>query len=113
MQAYIAAMPGWKSEVGRRLDELIEQTVPDVVKAVRRNQPLYGVGERAYFVSVRCFTAYIKATFFAGASLEPVPPVDFKNPEEKALHIHDDDEFDEALLVRWFAQAAALPGWIP
>ncbi|HSK21962.1 MAG TPA: DUF1801 domain-containing protein [Egicoccus sp.] len=113
VQAYIAAMPAWKSDVGRRLDGLIEQTVPDVVKAVRWNQPMYGVEDGGFFVSFRCFTEYIKLTFFAGARLDPVPPVDFKDPNEKAFHIHEDDELDQELLTRWFEQAAAIPGWTP
>ena len=113
VQAYIAAMPEWKSDVGRRLDELIEQAVPDVVRAVKWNQPLYGVEDGGFFASFRCFTRYIKLTFFAGAELAPVPPVDFKDPKEKALHIHEDDELDEEQLLDWFQQAAALPGWTP
>jgi hypothetical protein len=113
VQAYIDAMPGWKSEVGRELDALIERAVPDVRKAVRWNQPMYGVEDQGYVVSFRCFTSYIKLTFFNGASLEPVPPIDFKDADAKALHIHDDDELDEEQLVSWFEQAAALPGWTP
>jgi hypothetical protein len=113
VQAYIDAMPGWKSDVGRRLDALIEQAVPHVVKAVKWNQPLYGVEDQGFFVSFRCFTKYIKLTFFRGAELDPVPPVDFKDPNEKALHIHEDDELDEEQLTSWFEQAAAIPGWTP
>jgi hypothetical protein len=113
VQAYIAAMPGWKSDVGRRLDALIEQAVPDVVKAVKWNQPLYGVEGQGFFVSFRCFTAYLKVTFFRGTELDPLPPVEFKDPDARALHIHDDDELDEAQLVSWFEQAAAIPGWTP
>ena len=113
VRAYIDAMPGWKSDVGRRLDELIEQAVPDVTRAVKWNQPLYGVEGQGFFASFRCFTAYIKLTFFAGAELDPVPPVDFKDEHEKALHIHEGDELDEARLTSWFEQAAAIPGWEP
>jgi hypothetical protein len=113
VQAYIDAMPGWKSDVGRRLDELIEQAVPHVVKAVKWNQPLYGVEGEGFFVSFRCFTKYLKLTFFRGADLDPVPPVDFKDPTEKALHIFEDDELDEQQLSSWFQQAAELPGWTP
>jgi hypothetical protein len=43
VQAYIAAMPGWKRDVGRRLDALIVRTVPGVRKAVKWNSPLYGI----------------------------------------------------------------------
>jgi hypothetical protein len=113
VQAYLDAMPGWKSEVGRQLDALIEQAVPGVVKAVKWNQPLYGVEGQGFFVSFRCFTSYLKLTFFRGAELDPPPPVEFKDPDARALHIHDDDELDDAQLVRWFEQAAAIPGWTP
>jgi hypothetical protein len=113
VQAYLDAMPGWKSEVGRQLDALIEQAVPGVVKAVKWNQPLYGVEGQGFFVSFRCFTSYLKVTFFSGAELDPPPPVEFKDPDARALHLHDDDEIDEAQLVRWFEQAAAIPGWTP
>jgi hypothetical protein len=113
VQAYIEAMPGWKSDVGRHLDALIEQAVPHVVKAVKWNQPLYGVEDRGFFVSFRCFTSYIKLTFFRGATLDPVPPIDFKDPDSKAIHIHEDDELDEAQLTSWFEQASVLPGWTP
>ena len=113
VQAYIEAMPEWKSGVGHRLDELIEQAVPDVVKAVKWNQPLYGVDDQGFFVSFRCYTDYIKLTFYRGADLDPVPPVDFKDPNEKAFHIHEDDDLDEEQLTGWFEQAAAIPGWTP
>jgi hypothetical protein len=113
VQAYIDAMPGWKSDVGHRLDVLIEQAVPGVVKAVKWNQPLYGVEGQGFFVSFRCFTGYLKVTFFRGAELDPLPPVEFKDPDARALHIHDDDELDETQLVSWFEQAAAIPGWTP
>jgi hypothetical protein len=113
VQAYLDAMPGWKSDVGRRLDALIEQAVPGVVKAVKWNQPLYGVEGQGFFVSFRCFTSYLKLTFFYGAELDPLPPVAFKDPDARAFHIHDDDELDEGQLVRWFEQAAAIPGWTP
>jgi hypothetical protein len=113
VQAYLDAMPGWKSDVGRRLDGLIEQAVPGAVKAVKWNQPLYGVEGQGFFVSFRCFTTYLKLTFFRGAELDPLPPVAFKDPDARAFHIHDDDELDEGQLVRWFEQAAAIPGWTP
>jgi hypothetical protein len=113
VQAYIEAMPGWKSDTGRHLDALIEQAVPHVVKAVKWNQPLYGVEDRGFFVSFRCFTNYIKLTFFRGDALDPVPPIDFKDPDSKAIHIHEDDELDEEQLTSWFEQASVLPGWTP
>jgi hypothetical protein len=113
VQAYIDAMPGWKSDVGRQLDALIERGVPHVVKAVKWNQPLYGVEGQGFFASFRCFTRYIKLTFFAGAELAPRPPVEFKDPDSRAFHIHEDDELDEEQLLSWFEQAAAVPGWTP
>lgn len=113
VRLYIDAMPGWKSDVGRRLDALIEQAVPHVVRAVRWNQPMYGVEDQGFFASFRCFTRYIKVTFFRGAELDPPPPVEFKDPDARALHIHEDDDLDEEQLRRWFGQAAAIPGWAP
>ena len=112
VQAYLAAMPDWKQDVGRRLDALIERTVPDVRKAVRWNNPLYGADE-GFFVSFRCFTRYVKVTFFQGARLDPLPPVAFKDPDARAVHVHQDDELDEELMSSWVAQAARLPGWVP
>ena len=113
VQAYIAAMPGWKRDLGRRLDALVERTVPGVQKAMRWNNPLYGVAGQGYFLSYRCFTRYVKVTFFRGASLEPLPPMAFKDPEARAIDIHEDDELDEEQLASWIAQAAELPGWTP
>jgi hypothetical protein len=113
VQAYIDAMPGWKSDVGRHLDALIQQAVPHVVKAVKWNQPLYGVQGQGFFVSFRCFTKYVKLTFFSGAELDPLPPVEFKDPNERAFHIHEDDDVDDEQLISWFQQAAAIPGWTP
>lgn len=113
VQAYIAAMPGWKREAGRRLDALIERTVPGVRKAVRWNSPFYGVEGQGWFVSFHCFTKYVKVTFFDGASLRPVPPVGSKDPKVRYFHIHEDGQIDEALVESWVRQAAALPGWIP
>jgi hypothetical protein len=113
VQAYIAAMPGWKQDLGRRLDALIEHTVPDVQKAMRWNNPLYGVEGEGYFLSYRCFTRYVKVTFFQGASLEPLPPVAFKDPDARAIDVHEGDDLDEEQLASWIAQAAELPGWTP
>ena len=111
VQAYIDAMPGWKRDVGRRLDALIERTVPDVQRAVRWNSPFYGVEGQGWFLSYHCFTKYLKVTFFRGASLEPVPPVDSKDPDARYVHIHEDDDLDDELLTRWITQASELPGW--
>ncbi len=110
VQAYIAAMPGWKRGVGRQLDALIERTVPEVRKAVRWNSPFYGIGGRGWFLSFHCFTKYIKVTWLNGASLRPVPPVASKHEQVRYFHIHEDDEPDEALLVSWLEQGSALPG---
>ena len=113
VQAYIAAMPGWKRDVGRRLDALIVQTVPNVSKAVKWNSPLYGIEGQGWFLSFHCFTKYVKVTFFRGASLEPLPPGESKNKEPRYLDIREDDEFDEELGASWIRQASELPGWVP
>lgn len=112
VQAYIAAMPGWKSEVGRRLDALIERTVPGVRKAVKWNSPLYGAGaeEQTWFLSLHCFTKYIKVAFFRGASLHPFPPGTSKHKEVRYFDIREDEPLDEAQLAAWVKQASQLPG---
>lgn len=110
VQAYIAAMPGWKRGVGRQLDTLIERTVPEVRKAVRWNSPFYGIEGRGWFLSFHCFTKYIKVTWLNGASLRPVPPVASKHEQVRYFHVHEDERPDEALLVSWVEQASALPG---
>ncbi|CAH1690444.1 conserved hypothetical protein [Hyphomicrobiales bacterium] len=113
VQAYIAAMPGWKQDVGRRLDALITRTVPDVRKAVKWNSPLYGMEGQGWFLSLHCFTKYIKVAFFRGVSLEPLPPVESKDPYTRYVHLHEIDLLDEELMARWVKQASDLPGWIP
>jgi hypothetical protein len=113
VRAYIAAMPGWKSKVGRRLDALIVRTVPGVRKAVRWNSPFYGVEGRGWFLSFHTFTNYVKVAFFRGTSLRPVPPGESRHKEVRYLDIHEDDQFDEAQLATWIRQAAALQGWVP
>ncbi|MBV2144997.1 DUF1801 domain-containing protein [Falsochrobactrum sp. TDYN1] len=110
VQAYIAAMPGWKSDIGHRLDALITSAVPDVHKAVKWNSPLYGLEGQGWFLSVHCFTKYIKVAFFRGASLRPVPPVESKHKEVRYYHIYEDDQFDEAQFTDWVKQASQLPG---
>ncbi|MCY3690724.1 MAG: DUF1801 domain-containing protein [Chloroflexota bacterium] len=110
VQAYIAAMPGWKSDVGRRLDDLIVRTVPDVRKAVRWNSPWYGVEGEGWFASYHVFTRYVKVTFLSGASLDPVPPGAGKDPDSRWVDIYE-GELDEEQLAEWVRQAAALPGW--
>ena len=114
VQAYIAAMPGWKSDIGRRLDALIVRTVPGVRKAVKWNSPLYGVegqGEgQGWFLGIHCFTKYVKVAFFRGTSLRPLPPVASKHKDVRYLDIHEDNQFDEAQLAAWVKQASQLPG---
>ncbi len=111
VQAYIAAMPGWKHDVGRELDKLIEKAVPDVRKAVRWNSPFYGVEGNGWFVSYHCITKYVKVSFFAGNMLEPEPPVTSRHEEVRYFHIFKNDKIDESLVMSWMKQAAALPGW--
>ena len=110
VQAYIAAMPGWKRDVGRRLDALIVRTVPGVRKAVKWNSPLYGVEGEGWFLGIHCFTKYVKVAFFRGTSLRPVPPGESKNKDTRYLDIHEDDKLDEAQLAGWVKQASQLPG---
>ncbi|NGO52649.1 DUF1801 domain-containing protein [Allomesorhizobium camelthorni] len=109
VQAYIAAMPGWKSDVGRRLDAIIERTVPGVRKAVKWNSPFYGVEDGVWFLSFHVFARYVKVTFFRGTSLNPVPPGKSKHPEVRYLDIYE-DQLDETQFADWVKQAAALPG---
>ena len=110
VQAYIAAMPGWKSAVGRRMDGLIERALPGVRKAVKWNSPFYGAPDgEGWFLSYHCFDKYIKVAFFRGVALDPPPPVGSKHKEVRYLHIHE-DSFDEAQFSQWVKQASALPG---
>ena len=110
VQAYIAAMPGWKSAVGGRLDALIGRTVPDVRKAVKWNTPLYGVEGQGWFLGFNCLTKSVKVTFFRGALLFPVPPGPSKQKDVRYFSIPEDDRFDEALVAAWVLQASRLPG---
>lgn len=109
VQAYIAAMPGWKSQIGRRIDAVVERVVPGVSKAVKWNSPLYGVEGEGWFLSFHCFARYVKVTFFRGASLDPVPPGKSKYEAVRYLDIHE-DRFDEAQFADWVGQASRLPG---
>src|SRR5213083_2232933 len=112
VQAYIAAMPGWKRDVGRRLDALIVRTIPGVHKAVKWNTPFYGIeGEgQGWFLGFHCMTKYIKVAFFRGTSLRPVPPGESKSKNTRYLDIHEDDQLDETQLAAWVKQASRLPG---
>jgi hypothetical protein len=110
VQAYIAAMPGWKSAMGRRLDALIERTIPGVSKAVKWNSPFYGVETGRWFLGLHCMTKYIKVAFFNGASLDPRPPGPSKQKNVRYLDIYENDAFDEAQFTDWVKQASQLPG---
>jgi hypothetical protein len=112
VQSYIAAMPGWKLDVGKRLDALIVRSVPNVHKAVKWNSPFYGVEGRGWFLSFHVFTRYVKVTFFRGTSLRPVPPGASKHKDVRYFDIHEGDELDEAQVASWVKQAAALPGFL-
>jgi hypothetical protein len=110
VQAYIAAMPGWKQDVGHHLDALIVRTVPDVHKAIKWNTPLYGIEGQGWFLGFHCMTKYIKVAFFRGTSLRPVPPGESKSKDTRYFHIYEDDEFDEAQFAAWVKQASQLRG---
>ena len=110
VQTYISAMPGWKRDVGRRLDTLIERAAPGVHKAVKWNSPFYGVKGQGWFLNFHCFTSYVKVAFFRGTSLRPLPPGASKQEEVRYLDIRKDDPFDEALFAAWVKQASRLPG---
>jgi len=113
VQAYIAAMPGWKRDLGKRLDALIVRNVPNVRKAVKWNSPLYGIEGQGWFLGLHTFTHYVKVAFFRGSSLRPVPPGPSKDKDTRYVDIHEGDELDEAQMATWVKQAAALPGWVP
>jgi hypothetical protein len=110
VQAYIAAMPGWKHDVGRTLDALIEAAVPDVHKQVKWNTPFWGIEGQGWFLAVHCYSQYVQVTFFRGTSLQPVPPGTSKTPETRYLNIHEDDRLDVDQLTAWVRQASHLPG---
>ena len=109
VEAYIAAMPGWKKAAGRRLNALITTTVPQVRKAVKWNSPFYGVGD-GWFLSFHCFTRYVKVAFFQGAALRPVPPGASKSKATRYLDVHEGEVLDEAQFSAWVQQASQLPG---
>ena len=111
VQAYIAAMPDWKSDVGRSLDAIIVRTAPDVRKAVRWNSPFYGMEGQGWFLNFHCFTKYVKVAFFNGTSLDPLPPGESKDENVRYLNIYEDGHFDETQFAAWVKQASELPGW--
>jgi len=110
VQAYIAAIPGWKREVARRVDAIVTRTIPGVRKAVKWNSPFYGVEEQVWFLSLHCFAKYVKVAFFRGTSLSPVPLGESKQKEVRYLDIHEDDKLDEVQFAAWVKQASELPG---
>lgn len=110
VQAYIAAMPGWKQEIGRALDRLIAKAVPDARKAVKWNQPFYGAGDEGWFLSFRCYTEYVQVQFLKGTSLDPMPPKASKHDEVRYLDIREDDALDRRQLHEWVVAASRLPG---
>ena len=112
VQAYIAAMPGWKSGVGRRIDALVVRTIPGVHKAIKWNSPLYGVEGYGWFLGIHCFTKYVKVAFFRGVSLRPIPPGDSKSSDTRYIDIREGDELDEAQMGDWVKQPAELPGFL-
>ena len=108
--AYLDALPGWKQDIGRRLDALVVKNVPGVQKAVRWNSPFWGVPGQGWFMALHCITKYVKVTFFRGTSLDPLPPIDSKVPNVRYVHLFEAEPLDEKLLRTWIRQAAALPG---
>ena len=112
VQQYIRAMPGWKRDVGRKIDSLVEQAVPDVKKAVKWKSPFYGVEGQGWFLSFHVFSRYVKVTFFYGRLLKPMPPGESKHKDVRYLDIHEDDEIDEVQFRKWLKQAASIPGWM-
>jgi hypothetical protein len=113
VQAYLAAMPGWKRDVGVLLDAVVVRTLPDVRKAVKWNSPFYGVDGVHWFLSLHCFTRFVRVTFFDGTSLVPVPPSPSKDPAARYLDVYEDVPLDQAQFAAWVEQAARLPGWKP
>lgn len=110
VEAFLDAMPGWKQDVGRQLDKLVVEAVPDVQKAVRWNSPFYGIEDSGWFLSFHCFTKYIKVTFLNGSSLDPPPPVDSKHEDVRYLHVSEEDALDEEQFIDWVKQASEIPG---
>lgn len=111
MQAYVAAIPGWKRDVAHRLDALVVRAVPSVRKAVRWNSPFYGMEGKGWFLALHVFARYVRVTFFQGASLRPLPPGTSKQPDVRYLDIHEDDTLDEAQFMTWVQRVSRMPGW--
>lgn len=113
VQAYIAALPGWKREIGRRVDALVVRSVPGVCKAVKWNSPFYGLPGQGWLLSLHAFKHYVKLAFFRGSALRPLPPGDSTSEDTRYLDVHETDQLNERQLGAWLKQAAALPGWKP
>lgn len=112
VQAYIAAAPGWKGDLSRRLDALIEVTVPNVKKAVKWNSPFYGMDGQGWFLNFHCFAKYVKVAFFRGAALRPLPPGESTQKDVRYVDLREGEKLDEELLTSWIRQASKLPGWM-
>lgn len=112
VQAYIKAIPGWKQDVARRLDSIVTRTVPELRKAVKWNSPFYGVEGKGWFLSLHCFTKYVRLGFFNGTSMRPMPPGASSIPNLRYLDIRENDVLDEAQCVKWIKQASRMPGWL-
>jgi len=112
VKAYLAAMPGWKRDIGKGLDSLITKAIPGVHKAVKWNSPMYGIPGQGFFLSFHCFDRYVKVTFFRGTSLEPLPPGPSKVQGTRYVDVHE-GQLDEAQMTKWVKQAASIPGWTP
>ena len=110
VQQWIAAMPGWKQDVGRQLDQLIVSAVPGVRKAIRWNTPFYGIEGNGWFMAFHCLTKYVKVAMFQGTSLTPVPPVSSKQPSVRYVHLTETEPIDWQQLAAWAVQASRLPG---
>ncbi|QYK40979.1 MAG: DUF1801 domain-containing protein [Paracoccaceae bacterium] len=108
--AYIAAMPGWKSTVGRRIDDLVREVVPDAARAVRWNAPFWGVPGQGWMLSLSCTARYVKVAFLTGSALHPMPPEASKHPAMRYLHLYEDTSLDQMQFADWLRQAAAIPG---
>ncbi|HEY8977905.1 MAG TPA: DUF1801 domain-containing protein [Burkholderiaceae bacterium] len=113
VQAYIAAMPGWKRGIGAQVDALVTRTVPGARKAVKWNSPFYGSADQGWFLSLHCYAKFVRLAFFQGAALRPPPPGPSKQPGVRYLDLREDAAIDEAQLAEWIRQASALPGWTP
>ena len=111
VQAYIAALPGWKRDVGRRIDAIVTKNVPEVKKAVKWNSPFYGIAGQGWFLALHCMTKYVKVGFFRGSLLRPLPPGESKQKDVRYLDIREDEPIDEARFAAWVKQASRLPGW--